>query len=176
MHRFRLWCSASEAGENPVQRVGERLFFAVTIRRLTTTHLPLVAQVGEQVTHGEPVAHVLRVEFFTARIQRSNALLDQPIGQRHIAANHQFAGHGMFNQIIVRSVRAAGHHDQFNQGVRGLDLTLPGNQHHLKLTLERELDDLFFCCLGASVGIDPDAHDAPRSKMDTSLEEQAHAH
>eukprot|EP00659_Diplonema_papillatum_P009929 gene9929-15340_t len=57
--------------------------------RRATAHLPLLPQIGEQVTHRQPLAHVLRAELLASWVERSHAILHQAVGQRHIAADHQ---------------------------------------------------------------------------------------
>src|SRR5690606_2041163 len=86
------------------------------------------------------------------------ALLHQPIGQGHVAADHQVAGLGVLDQVIVGRVGPARHHDQAHAGERRLDLALPGHQQHLELALERELDHLVLGRPRAGIGIDPDTH------------------
>eukprot|EP01133_Synstelium_polycarpum_P001714 gene1714-1983_t len=67
--------------------------------RRATAHLPLLPQIGEQVTHRQPLAHVLRAELLASWVERSHAILHQAVGQRHIAADHQVTGHGVLHQL-----------------------------------------------------------------------------
>eukprot|EP01132_Coremiostelium_polycephalum_P012308 gene12308-15043_t len=128
--------------------------------RRATAHLPLLPQIGEQVTHRQPLAHVLRAELLASWVERSHAILHQAVGQRHIAADHQVTGHGVLHQVVIGRVRAAGHHDQLHAREARLDLALPGHQHHFELALEGELHHLILGRPGAGVCIDPHAEPA----------------
>ncbi|MNF50753.1 hypothetical protein D3C84_320550 [compost metagenome] len=64
----------------------------------------------------------------------------------------------MLDQIVIRRIRAAGHHNQSHAGVGRLDLCLTGHQQHLEPPFEGELDHLILGRLGAGIGIYPHTH------------------
>ena len=153
--------------DDAVQRIGERLFLPLAVRRLPSSNLPLLAQFGEQVARRQPITHVALVKLTPSRVQRRHTFLDQPIGQGHVAADHQFARRGVVDQVIISRIHAAGHHDQPHTGKGRLALRLARHHHHLEFALEGKLDDQVLGRLGAGVGIDPYTHrETPRNQRD----------
>src|SRR4051812_48387623 len=98
---------STSAGEHTVERVGERLLLALTVRRVTACLDARASQAVHEVAHREAFADALGRVFVASWIDDDHALGYQKRGQWNVRGDGDVARYRMLGDVPIGDVGAA---------------------------------------------------------------------